>query len=66
MDVTRRGVGFVEGHVKAVYGIDMEIVQYLDTTAKRDLGIVPDLHIRNLSRVRLMSDGTVESVVGGQ
>ena len=65
IDVTLYRHNLVEGYVKAVHGVDMEQVKYLDSHARAALGIT-GMHrlgrTGTLKRVRLMSDGTVENV----
>jgi hypothetical protein len=66
IDATFVGDGVVEGFVKSVYGVDAEVVKYLTTKVKKDMGImgVHVLGVPNRYRVRLMPDGRVERMDG--
>lgn len=65
IDVTYVRHHLVEGYVKAVHGVDMEQVKYLDSHTRSVLGIAGNHRlgrVGTMKRVRLMSDGTVEDV----
>lgn len=66
IDVTYARNHFVEGYVKAVHGVDMEQVKYLDSHTKTVLGITGTHRlgrVGTMKRVRLMPDGTIENVL---
>jgi hypothetical protein len=67
IDATFVGNGVVEGYVKSVHGADMDLVKYLGTNVKIDLGITgpKNLAPQSYRRVRLMPDGLVERMVDG-
>lgn len=65
MDATHVNRTHIEGYVRAVHGVDLEIAQYLDIRTKESLGIMAAHRLgrgQTLQRVRLMPDGTVEKV----
>ena len=65
IDATLIRHNLVEGFVKAVHGVDMEMVQYLPSRARADLGITGTHRlgrVGTLYRVRLMPNGAVERV----
>lgn len=65
LDATLIRHHFVEGFVKASHGVDMEMVQYLDSRTRNELGIMGTHtlgRVGTLYRVRLMPGGTVERV----
>lgn len=65
VDATYMNRHFVEGYVKSVHGVDMEMVKYLDSRTRGELGITGTHRlgrVGTLHRVRLMPDGTIEKV----
>lgn len=68
MDVTAYGRTFVEGFVKSVHGVDLERVSGLGVRTQGDIGISGGhrLSPTGRRRVRLMPDGRIEDVRGGQ
>ena len=64
MDATHLGEGFVVGYVKAVHGIDMDIVQWMNNQQREVMGITnsPRFGISAFDRVRLLEGGVVERV----